>query len=169
MNLSFYRLIKKLFNDENHGEEMSFLRGVPIFFGLSSHQLGRIMQAIQKRKYYAGEILFQEGQIGKAVFIIKTGRVELVKNVPEGGEPRLLGNLGPGQIFGEMALLEHRPRTASARVVEDGEIFLLYTATLEALLKNHPAIGVKLMRNIAVMLSALLRRTNQELENQKKS
>jgi len=168
MRTAFYRVVKKLFNDENHWEELSFFRNVPIFYGLSSHQLGRIMQVIQKRKYYAGEILFQEGQIGKAVFIIKSGQVELIKNLAS-GEVMILGKLGPGQIFGEMALLEHRPRTAGARVIEDGEIFLLYTATLESLLKNHPNIGVKLMKNIAVMLSALLRRTNQELENLKKA
>ncbi len=167
MNLSVYRLVKRFFKDESHVAELAFLRNVALFFGLNHRQLGRIVQAMQQRKYYAGEILFQEGQVGKAVFIIRSGQVELIKNLPD-GSTKILGTLGPGQIFGEMALLEHRPRTAGARVTEDGEIFLLYTATLDSLLHNHPAIGVKLMRNIAVMLSALLRRTNQELENIKK-
>lgn len=161
------RWIRRLFNNNQHWQNVDFFRGIPIFYGMSTRQLGRLMMAMQRRNYHAGEILFQEGQVGRAVFILKSGRVELLRHSPD-GQDRSLGLLGPGQMFGEMALLENMERTASAKVVEDGEVYLLYSATLEALMKQHPSIGVKLLRNMAIMLSALLRRTNQELDKFKK-
>lgn len=160
------RWIRKIFRNETFWDEVAFFRNVPIFHGLSSRQLARVMLAMQKRTYRSGEILFEEGQVGKAVFIIKTGQVELSRSGPSGH--RSLGVLGPGQMFGEMALLEQMLRTATATVVEDGEISLLYTATLEALVRDHPHIGVKLLRNMAIMLSALLRKTNRELDARSK-
>ena len=157
------RVLRRFFKNEQHWENLTFLRGIPIFRGLSARQLGRVMLAMQKRTYVAGETLFVEGQPGKAVFIVKSGQVELSRTMAD-GRPRSLGVLGKGQMFGEMALLEQMQRTASATVVETGEIYFLYTSTLDSLIRSNPAIGVHLMRNMAVMLSALLRRTNIELD-----
>jgi CRP/FNR family transcriptional regulator len=159
----FIRWFKKFFKNEQHVENLDFLRSIAIFHGLKSRQLGRLMHAMQSRTYRSGEILFSEGQVGKALFIIKSGRVELTRKGTS-GKSRVLGVLKASQVFGEMALLEQRPRTASAHVIEDGTIYLLYTATLENLMRRHPGIGFRVMRNIAIMLSALLRRTNQEFD-----
>jgi CRP/FNR family transcriptional regulator len=154
--------LRRFFKNDHHHETLAFFRGIPIFHGLHSWQLGRVMTEMQRRHYTTGETLFEEGQPGKAVFIIKSGQVELTRRTTEG--PRSLGTLNAGQMFGEMALLEQMNRTATATVVEDGEIYLLYTATLESLIRDQPRIGVKLLRNMAIMLSALLRRTNKELD-----
>lgn len=156
------RWLRRFFKNEHHHETLAFFRGIPIFHGLSAGQLGRVMTSMQRRRYTAGETLFEEGQPGKAVFIIKSGHVELTRASAEG--PRSLGSLGAGQMFGEMALLEQMNRTATATVTDEGEIYLLYTATLESLIRDHPRIGVRLLRNMAIMLSALLRRTNKELD-----
>jgi CRP/FNR family transcriptional regulator, cyclic AMP receptor protein len=161
------RWVRRIFRNEQHAEALAFFRGIPIFHGLTARQLGRVMLSMQRRQYRAGESLFEEGQVGKAVFVIKNGQVELTRETPSGR--RVLGTLGAGQMFGEMALLEQMQRTASATVIEDGEIFLLYTATLDALIRHHPAVGVKLLRNMAIMLSALLRKTNKELDRRLKA
>src|SRR5689334_8534234 len=92
----------RFFGSETHWTHLAFFRGVSLFHGLSSRQLGRIMQAMQKRSYQSGEVLFHEGQVGKAVFIIESGRVELSRKQLN-GDTRSLGILGAGQIFGEMA------------------------------------------------------------------
>jgi len=160
---SVYRNFLKFFKNDLHWASVAFFRCISIFHGLSTRQLGRVMQAMQRRSYRAGEVLFVEGQVGKAVFIIESGKVELSRKTPD-GDIKSLGILGQGQIFGEMALLEQMERTASATVVEDGVIHFLYTASLESLIRRQPAIGFKLMKNIAIMLSALLRRTNKELD-----
>ena len=163
MKISLARWIRRWMRSEEHFDDLLFFRGIPVFQGLSARNLGRIMQAMQRRQYRTGEVLFTEGQVGRAVFIVRSGQVELARTLPE-GHRRSLGVLGPGQIFGEMALLEQLPRSATATVIEGGEICLLYTATLDSLIRGHPVIGARIMRNIAVMLSALLRKTNRELE-----
>jgi CRP/FNR family transcriptional regulator len=157
------RWLWRWFRNDHHWETLSFFRDVPIFQGLTRRQLGRVMMAMQRRPYRAGEILFEEGQLGRAVYILKSGKVELSRK--SGGARRVLSVLTPGQMFGEMALLEQMQRTASATVIEDGEIYLLYTATLDTLIRQHPNIGVVLLRNTAAILSALLRRANQELDH----
>jgi len=63
-----------------------------------------------------------------------------------------------------MALLDRQPRTATARVSEDGEIYLLDATALESLMRRYPDIGVDIMKNIAIVLSALLRKANEELD-----
>lgn len=150
------------FRNDQHWEALSFFRGIPIFQSLTRRQLGRVMMAMQRRPYRAGEVVFEEGQLGRAVFILKSGKVELSRK--SGNTRRVLGVLTPGQMFGEMALLEQMQRTASATVLEDGEIYLLYSATLDTLIRQHPGIGVVLLRNVAALLSALLRRANTELD-----
>ena len=166
MKVSIYGLVKKLFRDAQNSDDLAFFREISIFQGLHKRHLGRILQAMQKRKYYTGEIVFQQGQEGKAVFVIRSGGVELSRS-GSNDKVTVLARRGLGQIFGEMALLEHQPRTATARVTEDGEIYLLYTATFESLLHRDPAVGVEIMRNIAAVLSALLRKSNEECDKEK--
>lgn len=161
MKETICRLVKKFFRDAQSLDDLAFFRKITLFHGLHDRQLGRVLQALQKRKYYMGEVVFEEGQAGKAVFVIRSGGVELSRRAAN-GKDAVLARLGPGQFFGEMALLEHQPRTATARVTEDGEIYLLYATTLESLLHRNPAIGVEIMRNIAVVLSALLRKADEE-------
>jgi len=156
--------LKTLFKDTRFREDLTFFRGVSLFHNLRSRDLGRVMQVLQKRRYHAGEILFSEGQEGKAVFIIHSGKVKLTRMTRSG--ERSLGELKPGHIFGEMALLENKPRTAGAIMLEEGDIYLLYTATLESLVQTYPSIGATLMRNLAIMLSGLLRKSNIELDAQ---
>lgn len=158
------RTLLRFFRDEKHWEKMSFFSGVSIFQGLSARQLGRVTQFLQHRRYRAGELLFCEGQVGKAVFIIETGKVEISRKTVS-GPPRSLAVLGPGQVFGEMALLDSLERTASATVIEDGIIYFLYTASLDALIRQYPDVGVIVLRNMASILSLLLRQTNKELDH----
>jgi CRP-like cAMP-binding protein len=157
-----YRWIKRFFKDSGYWENLAFFRSVSLFHGLRTRDLGRVMQALPKRSYQAGEVLFAEGQPGKAVYIIQSGKVRLTRAVAKG--ERTIAELGAGHIFGEMALLENQPRAAGAQMVEDGDIYLLYTATLESLVRTYPSIGAALMKNLAVMLSSLVRKANLELD-----
>jgi CRP/FNR family transcriptional regulator, cyclic AMP receptor protein len=166
VKLSINRLVNRLFQDDQNSEDLAFFREITLFHGLHNRQLRRVLQAMQKRKYYAGEVVFQEGQEGKAVFVIRSGAVELARRGVHDKE-KVLARVGSGQIFGEMALLEHQPRTATARVTEDGELYLLYTATLDSLLHREPAIGVVIMKNIAVVLSALVRRYTEDRDKER--
>lgn len=157
-----YRWFKKFFRDGQYWDDLVFFRSVSLFHGLRTRDLGHVMQALQKRSYRAGEVLFTEGEVGKAVFIVNTGKVRLIHQTSNG--PRTLAEVTAGGFFGEMALLENKPRAAGAMMVEDGDIYLLYTATLEALIQMYPTIGACLMKNLSIMLSSLLRKSNLELD-----
>ncbi len=157
------RMLKKIFADTQSSEDLAFFRKITLFHGLHDRQLRRVLQAMQKRQYYEGEIVFEEGRAGQSVFVIRSGQVELVRRA-SGEKAKVLARLGSGQIFGEMALVDRQPRTATARIAEDGELYLLDAIALESLVRRDAEIGVDIMRNIAIVLSALLRKANEELD-----
>lgn len=156
------RHLKSFFVDKQFSKKREFLRSLSIFKGLSSQELGYLLQSFHTRTYHEGEALFVEGDIGRALFIIETGKVELSKRGPDGAA-QTLALLGPGSFFGEMALLEQLPRSASALARERSVLLLLYRAKLEEMLHSHPRIGIAIMTHLARLLSARLRKTSQEL------
>ena len=93
---------------------------------------------------------------------MESGKVELTR-VGADGRPVALYMLKPGEFFGEMALLESLPRSATATAVENTRLHLLYRTKLEALLRSEPRIGVGIMRHLARLLSTRLRRASGEL------
>lgn len=137
------------------------MRGLPICEGLKDRELGHLLQAFHLRTYHEDEPLFVEGDIGRALFVVLSGRVELTQGLPD-GKTRRLAVAEPGALFGEMALLEQMPRVASATALETSELLLLYRSKLDELLQDHPRIGVALMSHLARLLSARLRRLSRE-------
>ncbi|MFN0118368.1 MAG: Crp/Fnr family transcriptional regulator [Elusimicrobiota bacterium] len=164
---SLPRWFRFFFRDEKHRQEVLFLRSIPLFHGFSSRELSRLIVAFQKRNYAVGEVVFSEGQSGKAVFLLKSGAVELHRKTTDGNK-QVLAIAQPGQMFGEMALLEQVPRSATATVIKNGEIYFLYTSAMEDLIHRYPTLGIKLLKNIAAFLSSLIRRANLDLEQKTK-
>ena len=156
------KALRRFFSDPVFSKKKAFLKSLSLFKDLSSRDLGHLLQSVHSRTYQEGEILFLEGDIGRALFVLETGKVELTKLDPA-GRPQRLVVLGPGDFFGEMALLEQLPRSASATALERSLVHLLYRSKLEALLHYYPRIGVSIMHHLAKLLSARLRRTSQNL------
>ncbi len=148
------KTFKKLFFDPQIQRKRQFLKSLALFRDLSDRDLGLLSQALHSRVYHSGEALFQEGDIGRALFILESGKVDLLK-----GDARIF-QVKPGDFFGEMALLEQLPRTASAVAAERSQLFLLYRSKLDSLLHYHPRIGVVIMSHLAQLLSARLRRVS---------
>lgn len=157
-----WKRLRHLFTDSHFRKRKDFLRSLPICASLRDRELGYLQQSLHSRTYHEGEPLFLEGDIGRALFIVETGGVELNKAGPD-GKPQRLALLGPGTIFGEMALLEQLPRSASAVAVERSSLLLLYRSKLDSLLSRHPIVGLEIMAHLAKVLSARLRRTSDEL------
>ncbi len=145
------RRLKALLLDPEFERRREFLQRVPLFRGLRRRQFGALFRALATRNYHRGETLFSEGDIGRALFLIESGRVELTR----GGQR--LAVLEAGDYFGEMALLEERPRTATATAVDETRACLLYKTELEQLLTSAPEIGAAIMAHLAQILSARLR------------
>src|SRR5258706_10814868 len=86
------------------------------------------------RRAPKGTSLFREGDTGAEMFVIQAGRVELTRTIL--GERHVVASLSAGEFFGEMAILNNRPRTASASVVEDAKLIVLDAAALESMIRE---------------------------------
>lgn len=106
----------------------------------------------------AQEFIFREGDIGTEMFIIQSGSVEILKRQAT-GEERRLAELGQGDFFGEMAILEDLPRTASARAISNCKVVEINGSTFDGMLRKNPEIAVRMMRK----LSRRLRETDTML------
>lgn len=151
------KALKKLFFDSQFRDKKRFLRSLVLFQDLSDRDLGYLCHELQERTYHADEPLFVEGDIGRALFILESGKVDLLRTDKK-GEKKKIFTVGPGEFFGEMALLEQLPRTASAVAAERAHVYLLYRTKLDHLLETQPRIGVAIMTQLAQLLSARLRR-----------
>ncbi len=105
-----------------------------------------------------GDYIFREGELGTEMFIIHEGQVEILNRV--GDEERLLAVLEKGDFFGEMALLEDRPRAASARALTATRLLQINGSTFDQMLRDNPEIAVRMMRK----LSRRLRETDDLLK-----
>jgi CRP/FNR family cyclic AMP-dependent transcriptional regulator len=110
------------------------------------------------RDYPAGAVLFREGEAGDAMYVIQSGSVEIRRTV--GDQERVLAVLPPGEFLGEMALLNDRPRSATAVVREPSRLLVIDGRTFEIMLRSRVEIAVRMIRSLA----ARLERANQQVE-----
>jgi CRP/FNR family cyclic AMP-dependent transcriptional regulator len=97
-----------------------------------------------------GTVLFKEGESGREMFVIQSGKVKISKVVR--GEEQVLASLGPGEFFGEMAILNNKPRSATATVIEDCKMLVIDPKTYELMLKNNIEIAVRMIKKLAQRL-----------------
>jgi CRP-like cAMP-binding protein len=131
---------------------------VPVLKGIAPEVLVEMAKEIVSRSYKPGDIVVREGTANNLMFIIETGRVEVIKGLGTDNE-KLVATIGELEIFGEMSLLESAPRSASIRVREPASIHALSAATLLRVARKHPDAYSKLMFNLAKDLSKRLRQT----------
>jgi CRP/FNR family cyclic AMP-dependent transcriptional regulator len=104
------------------------------------------------RAFPAGTVLFREGEPGEHMFVIQAGRIRISKTMSQG--PRTLAVLGAGEFFGEMAILNDKPRTASADVIEDAKVLMLDSKTFEAMVVGNTEIAVRLIKKLSRRLDS---------------
>jgi CRP-like cAMP-binding protein len=104
------------------------------------------------RDFPAGAVLFEEGQPGDDMYIVVTGEVELRRRV--GASERVLAVLPAGEFFGEMAILNARPRSATAVVRTPARLFVIDGTTFEAMLRARPEIALRIIRSLAMRLDS---------------
>jgi CRP-like cAMP-binding protein len=100
-----------------------------------------------------GTVLFREGELGRDMFIIQKGKVQVRKKV--GTTEKVLAELSDGEFFGEMALLMGMDRSATVEVIEDSKILVVSPDTFETLLKGNIEIALKMLKKMASRLRAL--------------
>jgi CRP/FNR family transcriptional regulator, cyclic AMP receptor protein len=103
------------------------------------------------RTLKAGEVVFREGDAGATIFVVRKGRVRISKGV-RGGQ-KTFAVLGPGELFGEMSVINGLPRTASAEALEDVMLLELDAARFEKMVISEPEIAVRILKNLAHRLA----------------
>ena len=110
-----------------------------------------------------GTVLFNEGDDGEDMYIIRSGRVAIRKRVPHG--EIVVAELEKGDFFGEMAVLERIPRTAGAEMIEDGDLIVIGSEIFGDMVKGNPEIAVRMLRKYSLRL----RETTKQLEELKQA
>jgi len=136
------------------------LGGFALFAALDPASRTELARGAHLRKWPAGRLIFSRGDPGDAMLAIVRGRIRLSLSSARGREI-VLATLGPGEIIGEMALLDGEPRSADASAVGATTCIVLPRARFEAVAARRPDIGLALARHLCM----LLRRTNFQMES----
>jgi CRP/FNR family cyclic AMP-dependent transcriptional regulator len=110
------------------------------------------------KRFPTGTVLFREGDRGEEMFIIQSGKVKISKKIR--GVEKTLATLEKGEFFGEMAILNDKPRSASAETIEDSDMLVIDRKTFETLLRSNVEIAIRFIKRLADRL----RETNDQME-----
>jgi len=138
------------------------LSSVPLFEKLSGWELRAIADIVHQRTYEEGEFVFRKGQPGAAMFVVTSGEVNIIDHDKDDKET-VIATLGENSFFGELALLDDSPRSASALAVGSTEIYAFFRTDLDRLFATAPQIGMVVYRSLAGIIGTRLKVTNEHL------
>ena len=139
--------------------DITFLRQVALFAGLEDDQLRTLAKVTVTRTFPKESFIILADEEGDALFMIARGQVK-VSLVSEDGREVILSLLGPGAVFGELSLLDGKPRSANVVATEDTELVMLRRSDFLQLLHRVPQIAISLLAELA----ARLRKTDRKIE-----
>lgn len=140
---------------------VELLRSVPLFSDLEPAELESFSQVAVPRSFPAGTRVFHEGDRSDACYIVRTGSFRVTREHSD-GRAITLATLGPGEVFGELAMLDGDLRSASAEALDDAELLALPASEVRALLARHPEISVKLVAALVRRLRAANERISRQ-------
>jgi CRP/FNR family transcriptional regulator, cyclic AMP receptor protein len=140
---------------------VELLRRVSLFSELSAEELDKVARVAVPRRYPGGSIILREGDPGDTCYVVRAGTARVVRQHAD-GRAITLTNLGPGEIFGELAMFGGDVRSATVEAVDDLQAVAILAGDLKRLLGEHPEIAVKLLGALA----ARLRETNARISRQ---
>lgn len=140
---------------------LELLRSVPLFSDLEQGELERFSRVAVPRSFPAATRVFHEGDHSDACYIVRSGAFRVTREHSD-GRAITLASLGPGDIFGELAMLDGEVRSASVESLTDGELLALPGGEVRALLARHPEITVKLVAALVRRLRAANERISRQ-------
>ena len=126
--------------------------------GMSEEEIGLLQEIAELRSYGPGDKIIRHRDTDSDLMVMLTGRAQIVSHI---GDP--LAEIGEGQVFGEIALIDHRPRSANVVAISDADVIVILGVPLQALIEAHPALGCKLMTNLSRVMCERLRKVNSQL------
>src|SRR5688572_31140776 len=134
----------RLEGPELHAERTEQLRRVELFSSLKQRALERIASIAHEETHARDAVIFQHGDVGDKVYLILEGKVRIVRQIPGLGE-EALAVLGPGQVFGEMALLDESPRSADALCHDSCRLLAISKEDLDDLLFQDKELAYEVL------------------------
>ena len=126
------------------------LRQIPLFADLSEEDLERLYRMAETVSIPTGQLVLREGDPGDSLYVVLEGELEVTKC--QGSQDVLLALYDPGQFFGEMALLEQAPRSASVRTVQESRLLVISQAAFQSLLSCSPAAPLRILHTVTSRL-----------------
>jgi len=145
----------------NRERMITFLLETPLFENLDPEEIMEVLHIVEVQQYQAGEIVFREGDGGDSWYVLYRGKAEVLKS-SEAGE-QLISTLEPGSCFGEIAILDGLPRSATIRVAEDSVVFHVPRTAFDGLLVKDDHVAYKLIYHMATLLAHRQRSTTERL------
>ncbi len=167
-----------LFHPRKTSPRLDRLHQLSLFVNLTPAELQIVDGLLHERHYLEGEVIFDEGEEGQAIYIIASGQVLISVTEPGNGrraarpgvnesaafhplrrqgDTGRVAQLGPGTFFGELALLDNSPRSAQARAASPCQLIIFFRDDFVSLLDTHARIASKISRQLACHLGARLR------------
>jgi len=143
--------------DTEHARRVGILGRTPVFAGLPRRLLARLAVQLFEKAYAPGEAVFSEGDPGKGLFIVLDGEIEVVRDAGQG--PQRIVTFSPGTAFGELALIDDRPRSAHVIAMEDSHLLVLRREDFRKRVDSSPAVAWSLLTE----LSRRLRRADEKI------
>ncbi len=134
---------------------------IHLFAGLRPEALRLVARVAVEESHPTGTVIFRHGDVGEKLYVLLEGRVRITREVQGMGE-EALAIVGPGDVFGEMALLDDSLRSADARVHERCRVLAIHRDAFEDLLFVHKDLAYEVLWNVVRMLTKRLRETNEK-------
>lgn len=148
--------------EEASGDICSFLKCVDLFQDLDDNEITALIAKAKEERHEDKHFVFKETELGDAMFVVLDGTVKIVKMVA-GNKFKTLVALGVGDFFGEMALLDGQPRSASAMSHGVARVLRIGREEFSALMTENPYLGLKVVIRLARNLTDRLRKTNEQV------
>lgn len=147
---------------DSNEQALGAISQIPIFDSLQGDEVRTLMQHMGYFTAAAGDIVFEEGEDGDHVCFVVSGCLEILKTVGE-TEQVTIATLKRGRSVGEMAVIDKLKRSATVRAREKTNILVMSRDQFDDILTRYPAMGIKVLKGIATMLSHNLRKTATRL------
>lgn len=132
-----------------HDHKAELLAAAPLLAGVDPEGLASIGARTVEVAFAPGQVIARQGDVGTGFFIVATGRVTVIR------DGATIATLGPGEFFGELSVLDGMPRTAQVVAAEPTVCLALATWEFEAVVREHPAVALAVLRGLAMRLRTL--------------
>ena len=143
----------RLVQDELQARAASLFGEVPLFREVPPHHLRDLARFAQVEAFSAGEEIIRMGEFGATMYVIRAGRVNVVRERPS-GEAVVLASLGPGEFFGELSIFDSETRSATVVAVEDTELLALGRLDVVRVVNRNSELALSLLKSLSARLRA---------------